>query len=180
MCTTIIEEEWRDIAGYEGIYQVSNLGRIKSLGNDKSRKEKILKPVNNSDGYPQVTLYKNRKREQVSVHRLVADTFIQNPDNLPQVNHKDENTKNNRVDNLEWCTPKYNSNYGTHNERIAKSLINRKGRSKPILCVETGVIFQSAMEAERHTGANSHHITKCCRGKYGYKTSGGYHWKYCD
>lgn len=177
MCT-IIEEEWRDIAGYEGLYQVSNLGRVKSLNYRHTGKGKILKPDKNKYGYLQVTLYKNGKYNRRFVHRLVARMFIPNHKNLPQINHKDENKENNRIDNLEWCDAKYNINYGTRNERAAKSLLNNKYRSKPVLCVETGKVFSSAMEAERKTGADHSNITKCCRGEL-IRTK-HLHWQYVD
>ena len=120
-------EIYKDIQGYEG-YQVSNHGNIKSLGNGKSRKEKILKPVNTTKCYLQVELSKQGKRKKYLVHRLVAQAFIDNPNNLPQVNHKDEDKTNNHVTNLEWCDALYNNNYGTHNQRSAAS------RKKVMVC----------------------------------------------
>ena len=121
------QEIWKDIQGYEGLYQISNLGRVKSLeriiitnnGITKKISEKILKPYLKGNGYYNIVLRKDSKTKCYFVHRLVAKEFIPNPDNLPQVNHKDENKLNNNVDNLEWCTSKYNNNYGTHNERHA-------------------------------------------------------------
>ena len=160
-------EEWKNIEGYEGKYQVSNEGRIKSLCNNK---EKILKPASYKNGYLYVKLYKNCEYKRFSIHRLVAAAFIPNQDNLPQVNHKDEDKTNNNVSNLEWCTAKYNSNYGNRN---LKSSISR---GKKVLCIETGIIYNSIKEAERQTGINQSHIVKACKGKY--KTSGGFHWKY--
>ena len=115
-----MKEVWKDIQDYEGFYQVSNLGRIKSLGNSKTRKEKILKPIYHKQYY-QITLSKNNIRIQYRVHRLVAEAFIPNPDNLPQVNHKDENKLNNYVDNLEWCDALYNNNYKDKGKRISKT-----------------------------------------------------------
>lgn len=163
-------EIWKDIAGYEVLYQVSNLGRVKSLGNYKSRREKILKPNPDKDGYLHVILCKNGKGKNKSVQQLVLGAFDSNPNNLTEVNHKDENKANNRLDNLEWCDPKYNRNYGTRNERIAKKL------SKQVMCVETGKIYPSAKEASRQTGANRESIRECCRGEL--KTAGKYHWHY--
>ena len=115
-----MNEEWRDIKGYEGKYQVSNLGRVKSLGNNKSKKEKILDPKSNMYGYKEVRLSKEGKRKPYKVHRLVAIYFIPNPNNYKEVNHKDENKQNNRIDNLEWCSRLYNVRYSkvwTSNER---------------------------------------------------------------
>ena len=121
-----MEEEFRDVKGYEGLYQVSNIGRVKSLGNGNSTcpyflKERILSTTKRRN-YLAVTLSKQGKRKMYSLHRLVAETFIPNPNNYPCVNHLDENKQNNSVDNLEWCTYKYNCNYGTRNERISKAL----------------------------------------------------------
>ena len=113
-------EEWKDIKGYEGLYQVSNLGRVKSLSNTNTRKEKILKPIYHARYY-QITLSKNNIRIQYRVHRLVAEAFIPNPDGLPIINHKDENPLNNNVDNLEWCDSKYNNNYNGKGKRISKT-----------------------------------------------------------
>lgn len=114
-------EEWRDIIGYDGLYQVSNLGRIKRLSrtivsNNRSQfsvKEKILKLGTHKRGYKTIMLHKNKKHKLWLVHRLVALNFIPNPNNLPQINHKDEDKTNNCVENLEWCTNEYNAHYGT-------------------------------------------------------------------
>ena len=114
------EEIWCPIRGYEGIYEVSDQGRVKSIGYGK---ERILRPGRNTCGYLLVGLRKNREQKWYLVHRLVAQAFIPNPDNLPQVNHKDENKTNNSVQNLEWCDRKYNCNYGTRNQRISKPVL---------------------------------------------------------
>lgn len=124
------EEIWKDIKGYEGLYQVSNKGNVKSLNYKRSGKDKILKLVKQKNNYIKIQLYKDRISKQFFVHRLVAETFIDNPDNLLCVNHKDENPSNNFVENLEFCTHKYNSNYGTSKERIAEKL------SIPIKCLD--------------------------------------------
>ena len=119
-------EEWRYIKGYEGLYQVSNLGNIKSLskidGNGVYRKERLLKPILNSHGYYVVMLYKNNKGVQKLVHRLVANAFIPNPNNLPHINHKDEIKTNNHADNLEWCDIAYNNRYGNRSKKVVKAL----------------------------------------------------------
>lgn len=124
------EEIWKDVVGYEGLYQVSNLGNVKSLERVVKRfvrgkyislypvKEKLLKLYINSNGYISVGLY-NNGFNSFEVHRLVAQAFIPNPDNLPCVNHKDENPKNNNVKNLEWCTYQYNNTYGTIQQRLS-------------------------------------------------------------
>lgn len=125
-----MQEIWKDIKNYEGLYKVSNLGNVKSLpkkAGRSNRKEKILNFNKNSKGYLRVELSKDKKRKQCLVHRLVAETFIPNYNNLPQINHKDENKENNYIDNLEWCDNKYNNNYGTRNQRLSISHKIRKG-----------------------------------------------------
>lgn len=129
-----MKEIWKDIKGYEGLYQISNLGRIKSLEREIIRqhsttmllKEKILKQQN-MNGYKFVRLSKNNTIKQYLVHRLVATAFIENPNNYKEINHKDENKSNNKLDNLEWCSHNYNINYGTGNERRS---ISEKGKKK--------------------------------------------------
>lgn len=121
---------WRDIPGYEGKYQVSNTGQVRSLNyRGNTGKTKILKQDTDRDGYKRVRLSKNGKVKRYGVHRLVALTFIPNSNNYPMINHKDENKANNAVWNLEWCTIQYNNNYGTHNEKLSKSL---KGKNNPM------------------------------------------------
>ena len=120
-------EEWRDIKGYEGKYQISNLGRIKSLKNCKGNyREKILDIKPDNRGYIRAFLYKNGKCKPYQVHRLVALHFIPNPNNYPIINHKDEDKTNNNVENLEWCTYQYNNNYGTRNKKCSEKMKGRK------------------------------------------------------
>ena len=119
---------------------------------------------------------KDGKQKRYYIHRLVAETFISNPDNLPEVNHKDENKVNNAADNLEWCNHLYNSNYGTRVKKEHISHINHPKLSKRVMCVETGIIYDSAHEANRQTNANMVNICRVCRGER--NTAGGYHWKY--
>lgn len=104
-----MKEVWKDIEGYEGLYQISNLGRVKRVATGK-----VLKGGKDKDGYLMVKLYKNNIRSNKKIHRLVAEAFIPNPENKPQVNHADENKTNNSLDNLEWMTAKENINHGTH------------------------------------------------------------------
>lgn len=160
-------EVWKDIDGYEG-YQVSNLGRVRSFKNGKVR---ILKPSSDKCGYLIVNLCKNSSSKSCRVHRLVAQAFIPNPNNLPQVNHKDENPSNNIVSNLEWCDAKYNINYGTRNEKTSKVVIQIDKNTNVVIN-----IFPSTREAERQTGYGHGYICDCCKGKY--KTAYGYKWKY--
>lgn len=178
-----MNESWKDVEGYEGLYQVSNCGRVKSLermrlvksGCFGKVKEKILKHGKNKSGYLQVLLWKDGKQKSHRVQRLVANAFIPNPENKPEVNHKDENKENNCVWNLEWCDRKYNCNYGARNEKMLKSR-NGKNALKKVLCVETNKVYPSAHEAERQTGIFNQSIIKCCKGKY--KSTNGYHWQY--
>ena len=124
-------EIWKDIEGYEGLYQVSNLGRVKSLKVSKIKSERIRKSYQQSSGYISIVLCKNGKVTNHKIHRLVANAFIDNPDNLPEVNHMDEDKTNNCVDNLEWCDSSYNKNYGTRTEKFIRS------RGTPVKCIET-------------------------------------------
>lgn len=161
-----MEEIWKDIEGYNGKYQVSNLGRVKSLKGS----EKILKPRVSNTGYKYVNLCIQGKSKTLKIHRLVAQAFLPNPEGLPQVNHKDEDKLNNNVDNLEWCTREYNCNYGTRNKRIAST-----GGIK-VICIETGIAYDSILEAKRCTGINNTDIAEVCKGIR--KTAGGFHWRY--
>jgi hypothetical protein len=172
-----MEEIWKNIQGYDG-YQISNFGRVKSLGNGKKRKEKILKPSKDGNKYLFVVLSKQGKRKFYLIHRLVAETFIDNPNNLPQVNHRDEDKTNNASGNLEWCTPKQNINYGSHNQRSAASRINHPKRSKQVLCLETGKIYPSTMEVQRQLGFAQGYISMCCNGRC--KQAYGFHWTFLD
>lgn len=186
-------EEWRDIEGYEGLYQISNEGRVKSLNyHRRSGEEKIMKARADRYGYMYISLCENGKHKTHKVHRLVANAFIPNPDNLPQVNHKDEDKTNNNIvlnsdgsidedkSNLEWVTAKENSNYGSHGKKIAEAL------SIPIdMLTKQGEFirqFPSAKEAEIYLCANGFpkvsrsHICNCCKGKR--KTHCGFKWEY--
>ena len=116
-----MEEIWKDIKGYEGLYQVSNLGRIYSIPRFGT-KGGILKQFTNGHGYATVSLFKDKCLKTYLVHRIVGNHFLENPNNLPQLNHKDENRKNSCVTNLEWCTCKYNNNYGCKNAKLFKKV----------------------------------------------------------
>lgn len=133
-----------------GLYQVSNLGRIKSLNYNNTKSTKIIRSHSIKGGYLQIQL-RHKGQKNYLIHRLVAEAFVENPDNLPEVNHKDENKLNNEASNLEWCTSKYNSNYGTRKVRWQEKMTNHPKLSKSILCIETGIIFPSLHEAERQT-----------------------------
>ena len=177
-----MEEIWKDIKDYEGLYQVSNLGRVKSLERITRHghlwKERLLKICYNPANYKIVILAKDGKNKTRLVHRLVAEAFIPNPDNLPQINHKDENPTNSCVDNLEWCTNKYNVNYGTRNERHAAKM--SKTVYQYTLDGELIKVWQSTREIERQLGYNHGDIGSCCRHQPHYKTHKGYIWDYAD
>lgn len=172
-----MEEIWKTVIYdgevYEG-YEVSNMGRIRSLNYRRTGKIQVMKPTTDTNGYLQARLMRDGKQKICLVHRLVATAFIENSDieNKTEINHIDENKKNNRADNLEWVTHKKNINHGTRNERTAKAI------SKKICCVETGIVYESTREVERKTGLNHSSISKCCNGKQ--KTVGGYHWEYVN
>lgn len=154
-----MEEIWKDIAGWEGLYQVSTCGRVKSL---KYGKERILKQSKNSSGYLTVSLYIEGKTFSKVVHRLVAIAFIPNPENKIEVNHIDEDKKNNRLENLNWMTSKENSNWGTRIERQVKSI------SKPIKVIyqdDTYEIWESATVFANEYGINSGGITNVLSGR---------------
>lgn len=174
-----MKEIFKDIKGYEGLYQVSNLGRVKSLNYRHTGKERILKLEKLNTGYLQVGLSKEGKLKKCKVHRLVASAFIENPNNFKQVNHKNEDKTDNCLRNLEWCDVNYNNNYGTRTRRASESMkgihINRKDLSRPIKCIENGVVYHSTKEAERQTGVYHSDISKCCNGDR--KTAGGFHWQ---
>ena len=180
-------EIWKDIKNYEGLYQVSNLGRVRSLDHIRKNgkkenqiylsKGRILKAaVQKKGGYVFVVLSKDGKTKGYRVHRLVADAFIDNPNNYRCVNHKDENKTNNNVNNLEWCTHKYNNNYGTKPLRIAKA--NSKKVNQYDLEGNFIKQWNSTMDIERHLKIKNSYISACCRGKrekaYNYK------WRYAD
>ena len=160
-------EIFKDIEGYEGLYQISDHGRVKSL---KYGKERILKPCMTCNGYLTVRLCKNRKVIRCYVHRLVAAAFMPNPDNLPQINHKDEDKTNNNVDNLEWCSAAYNCNYGSRNKQISKTVYQYSLNGKLI------AEYPSTKEVERQFGYGQGNISACCRSKQ--KTAYGYIWRY--
>lgn len=161
-------EKWEDIKNFEGLYQISNLGRIKSLRRTvdttkykKIVEEKEMKQFIGTNGYMITTLSKNGKKYPIMVHRLVAETFISNPQNLPQVNHKDEDKTNNNVENLEWCDRKYNCRYGTRNERVGEK------QSKTVFMYDISnnllAEFKSTVEASKKLGLTQATISYNCK-----------------
>ena len=215
-----MEEIWKDIKGYEGKYQVSNLGNVKSLARfqqNHSKLQKVKERILSQDSTGKecynekfrkiVHLCKDGKVKNFYVSRLVAEAFLPNPDNLPEVNHKDCNVENNQVENLEWCDKDYNNNYWItkehqrnaalkhsaenstrmknnnpmKNPEIAKKVSDAlKGKisklRKPVICVETGVVYESLSNAKKTTGLNNIHAA--INGVQ--NTCGGYHWKYLN
>jgi hypothetical protein len=169
-----LKEIWKDVVGYEGLYRISNLGKIKSL-----RKNIILKPVKNSRAYCQVTLSQGNKRKNYRINRLVAIHFIENTLNKPHVNHIDEDKENNRADNLEWCTPKENCNHGTGAKRCVQNR-NFDNRRKKVLQYSINGDFikewKSIYEISRVLNYNLSSISQCCHGKR--KTSKRFVWKF--
>lgn len=178
-------EVWKDVIGLEGIFQVSNMGRIRSLdkyakvcgGGKRLVKGRILKPTKLKNGYYEAQFHHKGERIIYLLHRLVAIHFIDNPLNLPEVNHKDENPQNNNVENLEWCTSKYNANYGTRNIRMME---NREFVSVIQLDKGGNLIKQwdKMSDACRETGADISSMIRVCKGKQ--DTCVGYKWKYAD
>lgn len=164
-----MKEIWKNIKDYDGLYQVSNLGNIKNFKNNK-----ILNGYYDKDGYKRICLYNKGKRYYPFVHRIVAETFIPNPDNLPCINHKNEIKDDNVISNLEWCTIKYNNNYGNRNKKI--SINNRKKVAQYSLNMNLIKKFNSITEASKEIKTSTSHISGCCKGKY--KTVKGYIWKY--
>ena len=171
-------EIWKEIKGYEGKYKISNWGRLKSYAQNKTGKISCGSPQ--KKGYLAVTLYDNKgNRQTYKIHRLVAEAFIPNPNNYPQVNHKDENKNNNHVSNLEWCTNEYNYHYGTRTQRVAESNRCCKTTSKAIYSIDSnGNIehFDSIGEAERITGCYHSNIIRVL--KNDRHSAGGRRWYY--
>lgn len=163
-------EIWKDIPNYEGIYQASTLGRIKSI-NSSCRGSDIIMSDNviSRSGYKVVHFKRGKKPKTFLIHRLIAITFIPNPNAFPIVNHKNENKLDNRVENLEWCTGSYNCSYGSRKRSQAEKL------GKKVLCVELNQEFLSFGEASRALNIPYQNISRCCKNKL--KIAGGYHWK---
>lgn len=164
-----MKEIWKDIEGYEGLYQINNFGSVKSLIRN------IILKTNQFSEYDFVVLYKNGKGKIKKIHRLVAENFIDNPRNLECVNHKDENKRNNNYKNLEWCDKKYNCNYGNRNEKMSKTKskykIMQKDKNGKII-----KIWENMKKLENDTFYKKENIRKCCQNRY--KQAYGYKWQY--
>ena len=179
-----MEEKWRDIPILKGRYQVSNFGRVRSLDHLVVRpqgnylaKGRILKAkTNRKTKYKSLMYWEDGKQHYIYIHRLVAEAFIPNPDNLPFVNHKDENPSNNHIDNLEWCTHQYNCNYGTSKDRILEKIalaVYQMTRNGEIIAT-----YKSIKDAARAVNSTSICISRACRGLA--LTANGYRWRYVD
>ena len=167
-------EIWKDIPGYEGLYIASNRGRIMSLPRNTTHGG-IIKQSTDKDGYKRVCLCSGKTKKNMFVHRIVASLFLENKNKYPVVNHKDENKSNNCVENLEWCTVRYNTNYRGAN--IKRGLRHRKPVEQYSLDGKFIAIYSGACEAMSAVGAKTHaNITSCCTGKR--KNANGYKWKY--
>lgn len=169
------KEYWKPIFNYEGLYEVSNLGRVRSLNYSHTGKPQVLKTgyCGRNRAYKSVILYKEGKRETKTIHRLVAQAFIPNSLNLPEVNHKDENTLNNCAENLEWCDKPYNMNYGTRNKRVAQMF------SRQVYQYTLENVLVKIWESTNECGRNGYKqsaVSNCCSGKR--KTHKGYKWSY--
>ena len=197
MIKMMIKEIWKtavyDGEIYEGLYKVSNLGRILSLNYWNTGRAELLTPIKNTYGYFFVNLWKNRKRKGCLVHRLVAETFLKNPENKPCINHKIEGEKGKKINmvifnedgsvdeertSIEWATYEENNNYATRNERVSKTMTNGKLSKKVLQFSLTGELIRewpSVAECERN-GFNKGKVSECCNGKR--KTYKGFIWKY--
>lgn len=178
-----MQEEWKPIIGYEGIYEVSNRGRVRSVdrvdSNSHFRPGIIRKTrVDANTGYEYVFLRKDGAAKNCTVHRLVAQAFIQKPNEQDEVNHINEDRTDNRVENLEWVTKKQNCNHGNHNRKIKAATLNSHGKAVLMIDCKTGAIkeFVTCSEAARRCGISKSSISKCCIGQQ--KKAGGYFWKY--
>ena len=195
-------ENWKDVYGYEGLYQVSDLGNVRTLAhvtNGKPVKERIRKQTKNvRNGYMTIGLSKNGKSSNVYVHRLVATAFVDNPDGKPTVNHKNEDKTDNRAENLEWMTLPENLAFGTHDERAkanhkdmhgdlhpnfgrrGSEALTHKGSVVGIKKDDPTVVvrFDTAATASRVLGISSGHLCDTLKGKY--KSCGGYYWRRLD
>lgn len=156
----------KDITGYEGLYAITSCGKVWSY-----RSKKFLKPNIYKTGYYAYRLYKDGKQKSYLAHRLVAEAYIDNPDKLPEVNHKDEIKSHNWIGNLEWCSNEYNRHYGTQIQRASEK------KQTKVMCNETGQVFDSFQDAHEWMGFSRRSSALSCYFKRGYKTCGGYTWR---
>lgn len=182
-------EEWKDISGYGDRYMVSNIGRVKTKeftytihGKIQIKSEHIIKTIIRKDGYCKVNLGGFGNQKTLNLHRLVATAFIPNPEHLPCINHKDENPTNNFVENLEWCTYKYNNNYGSFKEKHSKAFRNYQAFSKPVIQMTLDGVeiqeFPSMAEAARQLNGCAVNIKECIEHPEYRNHAYGYKWKF--
>ena len=169
-----MKEIWKDIPGHKGKHMVSNFGNVKSVKYMHTNSERVLKQSINRCGYAYIILWENKNKKHYTIHRLVASTFIPNPNNYPQINHIDGNKLNNSVDNLEWCTASENV---IHRFKVLK---HRPHNCKKIKCVEKNIIYDSVTEAANKSGQNKVTIRHRANTQSGYFGTGGYHWEWVD
>lgn len=162
-------EIWRDIEGFEGLYQVSNKGRVKSLARYHVRNDRIMKTSYDKDGYKRVCLRNNGIKIYKLIHRLVAKAFIPNPNNYPVINHKDENHSNNKVENLEWCTVEYNNNYGTRNGNFRRKVYQYTIDGELI------AVYEKMADAAKSIHGFISNIVNACNGGFFDKTRNKWH-----
>ena len=188
----LLNEKWKYIENTNNLYQISNYGRIKAkakkvnagLINNKQvlRKERIIKLQKNNLGYLHTSISVNHMFKNINIHREVAKAFIPNPNNLPVVNHKDENPSNPRFDNLEWCTHKYNINYKNRNNKASKTMLEKEDYFNRINQYDLDGNFikqwRSIKNIEKNIKISRKSVSRCCRGLQ--KTAGGYKWGYAN
>ena len=171
-------ENWRPVKGFEGKYEVSDKGNVKSLNYNKTGRERMMRQQNDKDGYKRIGLFNGKRQVHIFVHRLVAEAFIDNPNNYSEINHLDEDITNNSAENLEWCSHLYNMNYGTRTIRASSKQVNRHG-SKAVEQYDENMnlvgTYPSTKEAMRQTGINNFGISASC--KKGCKCH-GFYWRY--
>ena len=177
-------EIWKPIKNYENLYEISNLGRIRKIGGKNQfgnyKVDKMITPYKNEKGYLRVGLSKNNQRKVIKLHRLVAEAYIPNPDNLPEINHKDGNKLHNCVDNLEWCTHKQNIKHSWENNLSKAKYSKENFSSKKVKQYDKDLNFikewNCMSDVERELGISTSHISQVCNGKR--KTAGGYKWSF--
>ena len=182
-----MEEIWKDIPFYEGYYQVSNLGNFRSLprvikyksNGTRNYPSKVLLTETTKDNYQRIVLMKDGIKTRYQAHRLVALTFIPNPDNKPFINHIDGNKSNNVVTNLEWCTASENMIHAD-NTGLRDMSTHQPSNSKKIKCIETGEVFTSYAKAVKWLGKSNTSISTLVRGTRVYGKALGYHWEFID
>ena len=169
--------EWRSVVGYEGLYEVSDSGLIRSLPRrgTRSKSIQIRKACNNNKGYKQVCLSKDGKTKMAYIHRIVAQAFISNPDNLPEINHKDENPLNNNISNLEWCDRTYNNRYGSRSQKTRKSVDMLDSNGNFVKRFDGLGIAAVEVSGKK---SNQSCIKECCDGER--KTAIGFRWRWSE